>query len=262
MLCVTASEQEKLDGRVVLSFHSDSEVAPWARRLDGFIKSTCENPRAVLLKTYAPCFRHTKAYHSLTVEPYCVSDPTQNCVFINAAAIKNVAAIKKAAAFKKAAAIKSAAAIPTGICAYITNPASEEVDATWVIKHLLQMITIIWNCEWRDREAIFHEGRESVDSMILLWIVSHPQWDVYAAIKPTLAMPRLNKVHEHLAWFRKALLAHKCGKHVVGDCSREGYRNVQYSIQRSCKNCSLDHSYALRAAAYQYCDEDFMPERR
>ncbi|KAI4915315.1 hypothetical protein J4E85_010440 [Alternaria conjuncta] len=46
VLCVTASEQEKLDGRVVLSFHNDSEVAPWARRLDEFIKRTCENPRA------------------------------------------------------------------------------------------------------------------------------------------------------------------------------------------------------------------------
>jgi len=238
VLCVTASEQEKLDGRVALSFHSDSEVTPWARRLDTFIKRTCENPRAVLHKAYAPCYRYTKAYHSLSVKPYCVSDPTQDCVFINAAAMS------------------------TGICAYIMNPASEEVDATWVIKHLVQMITIFWDFKWQKCEHMFHRGTGYVDSSLLLWIVSDPQWDLYAAIKSSLTMPRMNKVHEHLAWFRKVLLAHKCGKHVEwngSNRSREGYRNVQREIQQACKNCSLDWSDALTAAAYQYCDEDFMP---
>ncbi|KAI4920652.1 uncharacterized protein J4E92_008295 [Alternaria infectoria] len=236
VLCATASEQEKLDGRVALSFHSDREVTPWARRLDTFIKRTCENPRAVLHKAYAPCYQYTKAYHSLSVKPYCVSDPTQDCVFINAAAMS------------------------TGICAYITNSASEEVDTTWVIKHLVQMVAVIWNCEWRDGENIFHKGRESVDDKILLWIVSDPQWDVYAAIKPTLAKPSLNRVHEHLAWFRKALLAHKCGKHDPDDWYRKGYRNVQNDIQHACKNCSLDYLWTSEAPAYLYCDEDFMPE--
>ncbi|KAI4677818.1 hypothetical protein J4E81_010748 [Alternaria sp. BMP 2799] len=238
VLCATTSEQDKLDGRVALNFHSDREVTPWARRLDTFIKRTCENPRAVLHKAYAPCYRHTKAYHSLSVKPYCVSDPTQDCVFINALAMS------------------------TGICAYITNPASEEVDATWVIKHLVQMITAFWNCKWRDEKHMFHRGTGSFDSSLLLWIVSDPQWELYAAIKPSLTIPRMNKVHEHLAWFRKVLLAHKCGKHVAWKDYRDGYRNVQHDIQEACKNCSLDHSYALRAAAYQYCDEDFMPKRR
>ena len=148
----------------------------------------------------------------------------------------------------------------TGICAYITNSASEEVDTTWVIKHLVQMVAVIWNCEWRDGENIFHKGRDSVDSKILLWIVSDPQWDVYAAIKPTLAKPSLNRVHEHLAWFRKALLTHKCGKHDPDDWYRKGYRNVQNDIQHACKNCSLDYLWTSEAPAYLYCDEDFMPE--
>ncbi|KAI4940473.1 hypothetical protein J4E86_010853 [Alternaria arbusti] len=51
VLCVTASEQEKLDGRVVLSFHSDRDITSWARTLDAFIERTCENPRAHLKRS-------------------------------------------------------------------------------------------------------------------------------------------------------------------------------------------------------------------
>ncbi|KAI4641179.1 hypothetical protein J4E93_008058 [Alternaria ventricosa] len=240
VLCATASEYT---GEIVLSFHSYSEITPWARSLDHFIKSTCENPRAEYDKAYAPCFRDTKAIHSLMLKPYCVSDPTQNCVFINAAAIKN------------------AAAISTGICAYITNPASEEVDATWVIKHLVQMIRVLWDCKREDRKHMFHTGTGSVDNKILIWIASDPQWDLYAAIKPTLTMPRLNRVHEHLAWFRKALLRHKCGTSYQGlDWSRDGYKNVQRNIQLACKNCSLELSPASGVPVYHYSDEDFMPK--
>jgi len=258
VLCVTASEQEKLDGRVVLSFHSDRDITSWARTLDAFIERTCENPRAVLRRTYAPCFRYTKAIHSLTVKPHCIADPAQDCVFINAAAIKN------------------AAAMSTGICAYITNPASEEVDATWVIRHLVKMVTVFWDSRRRektlgnpfyknmqDRETTFYPGRRDADNDILLWIVSDPQWDLYAAIKPTLTMPGINRVHEHLVWFRKTLFRHKCGTSAQGsDWYRNGYRNVQYDIQRACKNCSVDDWKAFGAPVYHYCDEDFMPERR
>jgi len=250
VLCVTASEQDKLDGRVVLSFHNDSEVAPWARRLDEFIKSTCENPRAVLRKTYAPCFRYTKAIHSLTVKPQCISDPTQDCVFINTAAMS------------------------TGICAYITNPASEEVDATRVIRHLLQMVIVFWNSrrregapgntfykELQEREKTFYPKPRSTDNDILLWIVSDPQWDLYAAIKSTLTMPGMDKVHERLACFRKVLLRHKCGKGAYRMVSyKNRRRNIQRDFQEACKNCNFKDTWRSGAPTYHYCDEDFMSE--
>jgi len=258
VLCATASEQEKLDDRVVLSFHSDSEVAPWARRLDEFIKRTCENPRAVLRKTYAPCFRYTKAIHSLTVKPHCISDPTQDCVFINTAAIVNTAGK------------------PSGICAYVTNPASGEVDATWVIRHLVQMVMVFWDSRRREkapgttfykqlqeREKTFYPRPRNADNNILLWIVSDPQWDLYAAIKSTLTMPGMDKVHERLAWFRKVLLRHKCGKGIYRMVSyKDRRRNIQRDFQEACKNCNFKDSYAWDSDApeYHYCDEDYMPE--
>jgi hypothetical protein len=178
VLCVTASDSDRLANRVVLSFHNDRETTPYARRLDSFIKATCENPRAGRYKIYATCSRYTKAVHSLAVEPHCVSDPAQACVFINAEAM------------------------PSGICAYITNAASGEVNTTWLIRHLVQMIVVRRGLGWEDEKFSFH-GNTS--DKTLLWIVSDPQWDSYIAIKSTLTMPGMNKVHKHLAWFRKSI---------------------------------------------------------
>ncbi|EOA85450.1 uncharacterized protein SETTUDRAFT_20948 [Exserohilum turcica Et28A] len=107
VLCATASDLDKLSDRVVFSFHDSRETTTYARRLDSFIKGVCENQRAKLYKVYAQCFPSTKAVHSLTVEPHCIPDPSQACVFINAGAM------------------------PTGICAYVTSAASKEVNDTW-----------------------------------------------------------------------------------------------------------------------------------
>jgi hypothetical protein len=196
---------------------------------------------AGLYKIYATCFRYTKAVHSLTVEPYCISDPTQACVFINTEAM------------------------PSGICAYITNATSEEVNDIWLIHHLVQMLVVLWDSTRSDIKNPFHSATGDEDSKILLWIVSDPQWDSYIAIKSTLTMPGMNRVHEHLAWFRKVLLRHKCGTGTYGlfDKYRDGYRNVQRDIQEACKNC--DFTWNSRAdwpiCDYAFCDEDFMLER-
>ena len=102
-----------------------------------------------------------------------------------------------------------------------------------------------------------------IDSKILLWIVSDPQWDLYTAMKPSLTMPGTERVHEHLAWFRKVLLTHKCGtgtirSNVTGcGAHRAGYRNVQRHIQEACKKCDYDTSFV--APKFPFCDEDFMP---
>jgi hypothetical protein len=241
VLCVTASDFDRQLDRVVLSFDNDREITPYARRLDSFIKSACENPRAGLYKIYATCFRYTKAVHSLTVEPYCISDPTQACVFINTEAM------------------------PSGICAYITNATSEEVNDIWLIHHLVQMLVVLWDSRRSDIKNSFHSATRDRDSKILLWIVSDPQWDSYIAVKSTLTMPGMNRVHEHLAWFRKVLLRHKCGTGTYGlfDKYRDGYRNVQSDIQKACKNC--DFTWKSRAdwsiCDYFFCDEDFMLKR-
>lgn len=235
VLCVTASDYDKAEGRVVLSFRSDREVKPYARRLGSFIGATCENPRALLHKVYAPCFRYTRAVHSLTLKPYCIPDPTQDCVFINTKALSS------------------------GICAYIKHPASEKANATWVIRQLVQMVVVSWDREMQDEEKTFY-GNWDVPDKLLLWIVSDPQWNLYAAIKPTLTMPGMDKVHERLTWFRKVLLRHKCGTGTYRMNSyRHRYRNVQEDIQKACKNCKFKESWRSDASEYHYCDEDFMP---
>ena len=229
VLCVTASDSDRLANRVVLSFHNDRETTPYGRRLDSFIKATCENPRAGRYKIYATCFRYTKAVHSLTVEPHCVSDPTQACVFINAEAM------------------------PSGICAYITTAASGEVNNTWLIRHLVQMEAAIGN----------------TSNKTLLWIVSDPQWDLYIAMKSTLTMPGMDKVHKHLAWFRKVLLRHKCEnpgfRRITNWYNWENYRNIQQDIQDACKECDYKGSWKADSTSsvpqYEFCDEDYMPEK-
>jgi hypothetical protein len=238
VLCVTASDFDRLSSRVVLTFRDDREMTPYARRLDSFIKNTCENPRSVLYKVYATCFRYTKAVHSLTVEPHCISDPTQACVFVNTEAVSS------------------------GICVYVTNSASEEVNDTWVIRHLVQMVVVLWHSKARIyNKNSFHPTYRDDASEMLLWIVSDPQWDLYIAIKSTLTMPGMNRVHEHLAWFRKVLLRHKCvtGIHRVNAC-KNGYRNVQRSIQNACKNCDAKWDSCLTSSFSKtdFCDEDFM----
>jgi hypothetical protein len=240
VLCVTASDFDRLSARVVLSFHNDRETTPYARRLDSFIKSTCENPRAGLYKVYSTCFRYTKAIHSLTVEPHCIEDPTQACVFINTEAM------------------------PSGICAYITNAASEEVNTAWVIQRLVQMVVVFRDSTTADTRNSFYPGGWKADSKILLWIASDPQWDSYIATKSTLTMPRMNRVHEHLAWFRKVLLRHKCAKGIYTiETYRSGYRNVQHDIQDACKNCEFHRGFLSSPppnVRFDFCNEDFMLE--
>jgi hypothetical protein len=242
VLCVTASDFDRLSDRVVLSFYNDRDTTSYARRLDLFIKRTCENSRAGLHKIYVKCFRYTRAVHSLTVEPHCSLDSSQACVFINTETISS------------------------GIYAYITNAESEEVDRAWVIRHLAQMVVVFWNSEpWADRKTSFHPAGHYDDLKILLWIVSDPQWDVYLAIKSTLMMPGMNKVHDHLAWFRKVLLRHKCCSGIRGGESyKSGYRNIQRDIQRACKRCDFekcsDPFSVSRPPKFDYCDEDFMPQ--
>jgi hypothetical protein len=241
VLCVTASDYDKLANRVVLSFHNDRETTPYARRLDSFIKATCENPRAGRYKIYATCFRYTKAVHSLLVEPQSVSDSTQACVFINADAV------------------------PSGLCAYITTAACREFNNTWLIRHLLQMVVVDWGSSRSWGESSF---RGSTSDKTLLWIVSDPQWDSYIAIKSTLTMPGMDKVHKRLAWFRKVLLRHKCenpGIHREPDWYKwRNYRNIQESIQDACKHCDYKWSWKADLTSsvpvYEFCDEDFMPE--
>jgi hypothetical protein len=243
VLCVTASDSDRLANRVVLSFHNDRETTPYARRLDSFIKATCENPRAGRYKIYATCFRYTKAVHSLTVEPHCVLDPTEACVFINTKAM------------------------PSGICAYITKTASDDVSDTWVIRHLVQMVVALWDGTRPDTKNSFHPAWGG-DSKILLWVVSDPQWDLYIAIKSTLTMPGMDKVHKHLAWFRKVLLRHKCenpGFHGIKDWYKwRNYRNIQEDIQDACKECDYKGSWEADSTSsvskYEFCDEDYMPE--
>lgn len=235
VLCVTASDYDRLSDRVVLGFHDSRETTNYARRLNSFIENTCEKPRAQLYKIYATCFRYTKTVHSLTVEPHRSLDPTQACVFVNTEAM------------------------PTGICAYITNPVSEEVNDKWVIRHLVRMIIVFWDCKWSDKKKSFRSGVSSIDSKILLWIVSDPQWKSYVSIKPTLMMPGMNRVHEHLAWFRKVLLRHQCGTGTHERSYREGYRNIQCDILDVCKNCDFKLNYSSDSRNLKFCDEDFMP---
>jgi hypothetical protein len=239
VLCVTASDSDRLANRVVLSFHNDRETTPYGRRLDSFIKATCENPRAGRYKIYATCFRYTKAVHSLTVEPHCVSDPTQACVFMNAEAM------------------------PSGICVYITTAASGEVNNTWLIRHLVQMEAVRWGLDWKD---FFFIGNTS--NKTLLWIVSDPQWDLYIAMKSTLTMPGMDKVHKHLAWFRKVLLRHKCEnpgfRGITNWYKWRNYRNIQQDIQDACKECDYKGSWKADSTSsvsrHEFCDEDYMPE--
>jgi hypothetical protein len=242
VLCVTASDFDRLSDRVVLSFHHDRETTPYARRLNSFIKRTCENPRAGLYKLYATCCRYTKAIHSLTVQPHCVLDPTQACVFINTEAISS------------------------RICAYITNTASEEVNSTWLIRHLMQMVVVLRDRDSRGLDTRYscHPKGGDTQDKILLWIVSDPQWDLYIAIKSTLTIPGVNRVHEKLAWFRKVLLRHKCGQGTYA-CHphKDGYINIQCCIQEACKKCDFKWSRKSCSISsvpkFDFCDEDFMP---
>jgi hypothetical protein len=242
VLCVTASDFDRLSDRVVLSFHNDRDTASYARRLDSFIKATCENPRAGRYKIYATCFRYTKGVHSLTVEPHRILDPTQACVFLNTKVM------------------------PSGICAYVTNAASEEVNNTWVIRHLVQIVVILWDSDRLDTENTFYSREYGKDRKILLWIVSDPQWDLYIAIKSNLTMPGMNRVHEHLAWFREVLLRHKCEEGTYPmDGYRSGYRNVQRDIQDACKNCDFRRRCEWKSRStsppfeFRYYDVDYMP---
>jgi hypothetical protein len=252
VLCVTASDFDRLSDRVVLSFHNDRDTKSYARRLDSFIETTCENPRAGRYKIYAPCFRYTKAVHLLTVEPHCILDPTQAFVFINTVAMSS------------------------GICAYVTNAASEEVNHTWVIRHLVQLLVVLWKSH---DEISFSQGWMTTESKILLWIVSDPQWDSYISIKSTLTTAGMDEIHRNLAWFRKALLRHKCANPGICEsycssiCRRcpdwhklRGHRNIQRDIQRACKNC--DYKEAQKSAStspvsqFNFCDEDFIRDER
>jgi hypothetical protein len=252
VLYVTASDFDKLSDRVVLTFRNDPETTSYARRLDSFIKSTCDNPRATLYQFCTPCLRCTKTVHSLTVEPHCVQDPTQACVFINTEAMSS------------------------GICAYVVNATSEEINDTWITRQLLQMVPLLKDC-WDELYMHFENSMpvhpiSKYDSKILLWIVSNPHWDLYTAIKYTLTMPgltrviselsdvrtikhyrryyssKMDKVHEYLACFRQALLRHKCGTgtpspggtpgDTYGD-RRPTLKDLQKDIQRACKKCGV-----------------------
>jgi hypothetical protein len=238
VLCATASDSDKLANRVTLSFQNDPQIISYARRMDSFISDVFKDPERLLHDIYSPWFRYTEAVHSLTVEPHCILDPTQACVFINTEAMAS------------------------GICAYITNPLSEEVNATWVIRHFVQMVAVIWKNKRRGTRTASYPGRKDDDRKILLWIVSDPQWDSYVAVKSTLTMPGMEKVHKHLAWFRKVLLRHKCEMGTHGDDPYKfGYRNVQYAIQKVCKNCDFKLWKDPRSTAepFEFCDEDYMP---
>ncbi|CAN9348611.1 unnamed protein product [Alternaria alternata] len=247
VLCVTASDYDKSVDRVVLGFYSGREMTNHARRLDSFFKSTCKDRQAELYKIYATCSRYTKVVHSLTVEPHCVLDPTQDCVFVNIDAMRS------------------------GIYAYVTNAASEMISRTSMIRHLVQMVAVLWDNTSLNISSSFSTNDESrIASKILLWIVSDPQWDLYDTMKSNLT--GMDKVHNHLAWYRKVLLRHECGTGTVGsehghstietECIKEGHKNIQRYIQRACKKCDFKH-YADPASSgptFSFCDEDFMPE--
>lgn len=124
------------------------------------------------------------------------------------------------------------------------------------------MLVAIWGHKLEDRGKCFHRGTGWLLDKILLWIVSNPQWNLYVSIKPTLTMPGMNRVHEHLAWFRKLLLRHKCGTGTYGEgVHRDEYTNVQHDIQNVCKNCDFKRSHPSDShdCDFQFCDEDFMP---
>ncbi|KAB2107022.1 hypothetical protein AG0111_0g4835 [Alternaria gaisen] len=247
VLCVTASDYDKSVDRVVLGFYSGREMTNHARRLDSFFKSTCKDRQAELYKIYATCSRYTKVVHSLTVEPHCVLDPTQDCVFVNIDAMQS------------------------GIYAYVTNAASEMISRTSMIRHLVQMVAVLWDNTSLNISSSFSTNDESrIASKILLWIVSDPQWDLYDTMKSNLT--GMDKVHNRLAWYRKVLLRHECGTGTVGsehghstietECIKEGHKNIQRYIQRACKKCDFKH-YADPASSgptFSFCDEDFMPE--
>ncbi|CAN9234463.1 unnamed protein product [Alternaria alternata] len=247
VLCVTASDYDKSVDRVVLGFYSGREMTNHARRLDSFFKSTCKDRQAELYKIYATCSRYTKVVHSLTVEPHCVLDPTQDCVFVNIDAMQS------------------------GIYAYVTNAASEMISRTSMIRHLVQMVAVLWDNTSLNISSSFSTNDESrIASKILLWIVSDPQWNLYDTMKSNLT--GMDKVHNHLAWYRKVLLRHECGTGTVGsahghstietECIKEGHKNIQRYIQRACKKCDFKH-YADPASSgptFSFCDEDFMPE--
>ena len=252
VLCVTASDYDKQSGRVILGFHNDRETTNYARRLDSFMKTACENRRAGLFKIYSTYSRYTKVVHSLTVEPHCVLNPTQDCVFINTGVMRS------------------------GICVYITNAASEKLSHSLLIRLLLRMVVVYWDSKGLDSDSdvSFCEGDEPyVDGKLLLWIASDPQWDLYATMKSTLTTPGMRRVHKHLAWIRKVLLRHKCGtgihgsryeQNIVGsEYYRRGHRNIQREIQLSCKKCDYKKQYEKAASGptFCFCDEDFMPEK-
>jgi hypothetical protein len=253
VLCVTASDHDRSVDRVNLGFYSDGETTNYAKRLDAFIKTTCENQRGQLYKLYSSCYRYTNVVHSLTMEPHCVFDPTQDCVFINTSVMRS------------------------GICIYVTNAASEKLSHSLLIRLLLRMVVVYWDSKELDSDSdvSFCKGDESyVDGKTLLWIASDPQWDLYTTMKSTLTTPGMRRVHKHLAWMRKVLLRHKCGTGIYGsrygqnivgsEVYRRGHRNIQHEIQLACKKCDYKDRYdkAASGPTFCFCDEDFMPDKR
>lgn len=237
VICVTASPSDTLSDRVVISFDSNRETIPYARRLDAFIKSACENPRGGLHKIYAPCFLYTRAAHPLTVNLRCILDPSQDCVFINTEAMTS------------------------GVCAYTTNSTPPEADGTSTIRYLAQMLVVLWKTDWPDREKSFHCRRSpDLESKMLLWIASDPQWDLYNAIKSTLTMPGMDRVYTYLASYRKVLLRHECGADTWADeYFQKSWKNTQSKIQQACKGCDVKWEYPCHwqgPGLRYHCDED------
>ncbi|KAH7383189.1 hypothetical protein BKA66DRAFT_609113 [Pyrenochaeta sp. MPI-SDFR-AT-0127] len=217
VLCITASEFDRVSNRVTLSFREDRETTPYARRLNRFIKRLSENPRSRISKDYNDCLRDTKAIHSLIIGPYSIKDPTQACVFINGK--DNLAEI----------------------WVYVTNEASAEIDTTWLIRQLVQMLAISMSPGIKTaHRASWESYCDLYQSKIIRWIVSEPQWDLYLTIRSTMMMPSMDRVHEYLAWYHRVLLRHNCDtgnrKRVKG--YRCGYTNFKADIQDICKKCA------------------------
>jgi hypothetical protein len=235
VLCVTASEFDKLSNRAVLSFREDRETIPYARRLDKFFKDVCENPSR-RCRDYEPCSRYNVALHSLMVRPYCIENPTQSCVFIDGR--NNL----------------------SGIWVYVTACTSEEINTRWTIRQLVQMLAVL---ETREKKSKPTWRIVDSQSKIILWIVSDPQWDSYLTIKATLTMPGMGRINETLACYRRVLLKHRC-RHKRATGYREGYTNVERDIQRNCKNCVQwfeNGSDRHSKEDVPSCDEDYLKWR-
>jgi hypothetical protein len=239
VLCVTASEFDKLSSRAVLSFREDRETIPYARRLDKFFKDVCENPSR-RCRDYEPCSRYNVALHTLMVRPYCIEDPTQSCVFVDGKTD------------------------PSGIWVYVTDYTSQEINTRWIIRQLVQMLITLKTEKPLSLSAPSEAIRRYSREKILLWIVSDPQWDLYLTIKATLKMPCIDTINEALACYRRVLLKHRC-RHKRAEGCREGYINVERHIQETCKNCAEwfeKGSDGYPTADVPSCDEDYLESRK